>query len=119
MHVTTVGLDLAENVLQVHGVTADGTIAVRVATETGGGDKVILMRMHAAGRQQAEHVYRTARGYGAIDGRSVAFIVVEAAVGYGLVNAGDILVDDAPRPKAHMSDLRVSHLALGQTHIQS
>ena len=27
MHVTTVGLDLAKNVLQVHGVTADGTIA--------------------------------------------------------------------------------------------
>ncbi len=27
MHITTVGLDLAKNVLQVHGVTADGTIA--------------------------------------------------------------------------------------------
>lgn len=27
MHVTTVGLDLAKNVLQVHGVTADGAIA--------------------------------------------------------------------------------------------
>ena len=27
MHVTTVGLDLAKNVLQVHGVTTDGTIA--------------------------------------------------------------------------------------------
>ena len=27
MHVTTVGLDLAKNVFQVHGITRDGTVA--------------------------------------------------------------------------------------------
>ena len=27
MHVTTVGLDLAKNIFQVHGITEDGTVA--------------------------------------------------------------------------------------------
>ena len=27
MQVTTVGLDLAKNIFQVHGITADGTVA--------------------------------------------------------------------------------------------
>jgi len=35
MHVTTVGLDLAKNVLQVHGVTTDGDVAVNRALRRG------------------------------------------------------------------------------------
>ena len=27
MHITTIGLDLAKNVFQVHGITSDGTVA--------------------------------------------------------------------------------------------
>ena len=48
-----------------------------------------------------------------------SYYVIETAVPDRLVDAGDALVDHPPGAQAHVADLGVAHLSLGQADVQA
>src|SRR5690606_23129191 len=64
--------------------------------EADGGDKMVLVAVNPAGGEQAEQVHPAATGHGAVDGVGVDRIGKKVAVADGLVDTGEVLVDDAP-----------------------
>jgi hypothetical protein len=64
-------------------------------------------------------MYRAAGGDRPVDGAAVGRVAVEAAIGDGLVDQGDVLVHDAARPEAHVAHLGIAHLAGGQANVQA
>ena len=80
--------------------------------------QLALMAVHAARRQEAHDMQRTAAGHRGGDGRGQHWIAREFARGDRMVDAREVLVDDATGADVEMTDLRVAHLALGQAHVQ-
>ncbi len=68
------------------------------------GEKVVLMAVNAAGRQQAENMHRLVGGYGFIDILFIYRVVEEAAVFNLFVDPGDVLINDATGAQAHVTD---------------
>ena len=44
-------------------------------------------------------------------------VAIEALIGDGGIDAGDVHPDDAPRAKVEVADLGVTHLAIGQADV--
>ena len=65
-------------------------------------ENLFFVAVHTARRQQAEQVHRTVCGNRFVDGAGKGRILVEAAVGDGLVDAGYVLKDHTPGTQAHM-----------------
>ena len=81
------------------------------------GDEVILMAMHAAIRDETKKVQPVTPRLG----KSLLQNLVrpELAIGDGLVDAGEILINDPTGPKIHMADFRVAHLPIREPNIQA
>ena len=79
-------------------------------------NRVLLMRVDAAGRHQPETVQASAARLGAIDGVTQRDVVEEAAVGDGSVDTRERLIDHAARADRKVSHLGVALLAARQPH---
>lgn len=77
------------------------------------GEHLRLVAVHAAGRQQAEHVQGAVGAHG-VDGGVQRRVEVEAAVLERRLDPGQVLPDHAAGPQVHVADLGVAHLSLGQ-----
>ena len=77
-----------------------------------------LVTMHAAGRQQAQHVHRRSAGARGFDGIDENRIAGELPVANRDVDPRVILVDDAARADVEVADFRVAHLAFRQADPQ-
>jgi hypothetical protein len=88
--------------------------------QSGGGDRLhrgsdmILMAMHAAGRQQTQHMHRALGFFRRRDQGGERRQCRERAVGDGVVDPGQVLHDDAAGADIHVADFGVAHLARGQ-----
>ena len=78
------------------------------------GEDVLLVAVHAARRQQAEHMQHTIAGFRRGDSGVQLRVGGEAAVLDGGVDAGQVLVDDAAGADVHVADFGIAHLAVGQ-----
>ncbi|MNS83772.1 hypothetical protein D3C72_1175740 [compost metagenome] len=79
-------------------------------------EHVLDRAVHAAVRDQPEEVEIFAGGLGVDHDLGEDFILEEAAVTDGHVDARELLVHDAPGAHVHVADLGVAHLPLGQAH---
>ncbi len=75
---------------------------------------VILMRMHAARRQQAKEMRGAAALFQLGDKAGERLVLGQRTAGDRLVDARQILHHDAPGAEIHVPDLGVAHLAAGQ-----
>ena len=80
-------------------------------------EQVVLVAVHAAGREQAEQVQRCARARAPRRSRAQFVIGEEAAVLDGRVDAGEVLVDDAPGAEVHVPDFGIAHLPVRQADV--
>ena len=78
---------------------------------------VIQRGVHVARAGQPEQVQRAAARLGGLNRRDQPLILVERAVGDRLVDAHDVLIDDAARAQVEVSDLAVAHLPVGQPDV--
>ncbi len=85
--------------------------------DAGEGRDLVLVRMYAAGRQQPHHMCGAAAllqpGHKFVQRRHAR----QLARGDRRVDARQILQDEATRPEIGMSDLGISHLAVGKPDI--
>ncbi len=78
---------------------------------------VVLMRVHAAGRYEAEQVACAARAFERFDQRCECPRLTDAPVLDCLGDARQLLHHDAPRADIEVADFRVPHLPVRQTDI--
>ena len=78
---------------------------------------VILMRMHAAGRHQADEMTGAAAVFELCDQIDQRRHLLDVAVGDGAADARQILHDHAPGADIEMADLGIAHLAAGQADV--
>ena len=74
------------------------------------------MAVYAAVGQKPRDVELFARVARREHGLLVGLVFKEAAVGHGVGDPGQVLVDHAARADVGVADLAVAHLPLGQTH---
>ncbi len=79
------------------------------------GVDMLLVAVHAAGRQQAEDMHGTTGVHRQVHGIGEGGIIEEGAGLDGTADAGELLVDHAPGTQIEMSHLRVAHLVAGQS----
>ena len=84
--------------------------------ELGDRDRMILMAVHATGRDQSEAVQRGAAIAGTVDRVAQRRVLVEAAVLDGAVDARQRLVDEPSGADGEMAHLGVALLAGRQSH---
>ena len=78
---------------------------------------MLLMRVYAAIAHEPEQVQaRIFRRGKRLDQHRV---LREFAIGDRLVDAREILIDDAPRAEIEVADFAVAHLPIGQSHIHA
>ena len=83
------------------------------------GEQVVLMAVHAAGRQQAEQVQGTARRRSGQTGFAQGRIGLETAIQDVFVDPGQLLIHHAAGAEIHMPDFGVAHLPFGQADLHS
>ncbi len=81
------------------------------------GEDVVLVAVHAAGREQAKHVQDVPARLGRLARRDQLGGPEEAAVLDGRIDAGQILIDDPAGAQVHVADLGVAHLAIRQADV--
>lgn len=81
------------------------------------GKEVILVAVHPAVGNEPDEVQARALGLG--EGLDQDRVGGEFPIGDGLVDAGEVLVDDAPGAEVEVPHLGISHLPLRQAHIQA
>ena len=84
------------------------------AHQIGQGHHVILVRMHAARRQQPHQVAGAARGLQRRDEIHKLRIGGQRAVSQGGVDTWQVLRHDAAGAQVHVTNLGIAHLAVGQ-----
>ena len=67
--------------------------------------EVFFMAMHAAGRKQPQQMHSTPARDSGINGIAEGGVVVEVAVGHGLRDAREVLMDDATCAEIHVANL--------------
>jgi hypothetical protein len=72
--------------------------------------EVVPAGVHAAVGDQADEVHALE----ALEGRAQDRVLGERPVGDGLVDPGEVLLDDRPGAEVEVADLAVAHLALRQ-----
>ena len=77
--------------------------------------ELVLMRMHAAIADEAEKVQALALGF--FESLDEHWHLGEFAVADALIDAGEILINDAPGAKIEVADFAIAHLAVGQADI--
>jgi len=80
---------------------------------------VLLVTVHAAVGEQAEHMQRAAVGHGQVHGFRELRIARELAVGNGLGDARQVLVDDAAGAEIGVPDFGIAHLPHGQADVHA
>ena len=78
--------------------------------------QVALVTVHAAVRQQSDEMQRAAAAGAAIHRCRERRVVKKASVADAAIDAGEILVHDAPRAQIHVAHFGIAHLALRQPH---
>ena len=81
------------------------------------GVNVAFMRMHAAGRQQANHVYLATGLYGRVAGACQRGVLREFAGFDGVVNAGEVLIDHPASAQVEVADLGIAELPVRQANM--
>ena len=79
---------------------------------------LVFVAVYSARRQQAHNVHGAICSQGFIYGLCIGGVVIEAAIGNGLVYSRDALEDNPAGTQAHMAHFRVAHLPSGEAHIQ-
>ena len=77
------------------------------------------MAVHAAVGQKAHQMQGAAVLRRVVHGRSQGLVLKKVAVPDALGDAGELLIDDAPRADVGVAHLAVAHLAVGQAHVQA
>ena len=86
----------------------------RIGKNFGQRGDVILMRMHAAGRHQADEMTGAAAGFELLDQIDERRRARDVAAGDGGVDARQVLHHHAAGADIHMADFGIAHLAVRQ-----
>ncbi len=84
---------------------------------SGEGSGVVLVRVDAAGRDQAQQVAGAAGRFQLVDQGAQRRRAPDRSIGNRLGNARQVLLHHAAGADIHVADLGVAHLALGQPNI--
>ena len=79
--------------------------------------RVIQRRVHVARAGEAEQVQRAAARLRGLDRGDQRRVLVERSIGDRLVDAHDVLIDDAPGAEVEVPDLAVAHLPVRQADV--
>ena len=80
---------------------------------------LVFVAVHTACREQTKHMQRTAVIFGLADGVEQHGVVMEAVVFNGQLDACQVLVDHSTGTQVHVSNFRITHLSIGQTHVEA
>ncbi len=78
-------------------------------------EDMLLVAVHAAGREQTHDMQAMAAGFGGGDGGQQLGILAETSVLDGSIDPGQILINDTAGTDVHMTDFGIAHLAIWQT----